>query len=115
MRRKSIFIHNFSQLSLMTESTRQELEWPVEAAPSLVMFLSDEPQFFSGDLGDSEAVLAWLRQFARPSTGEQEAGRNTSKTKFSKIYAQNVNFYYFFQIFTPGRRRWRAVVMRRRH
>ena len=85
MRRKSIFIHNFSQLSLVTESTRQELEWPVEAAPSLVMFLSDEPQFFSGDLGDSEAVLAWLRQFARPNTGEQEAGRNTSETKFSKI------------------------------
>ena len=47
----------------LIESTRAELEWPVEAAPSLVIFESDQPQFYSGDLGDTEAVLAWLRQF----------------------------------------------------
>ena len=45
----------------LIESTRAELEWPVEAAPSLVIFESDEPQFYAGDLGDTEAVLAWLR------------------------------------------------------
>ena len=52
----------------LIESTRQELEWPVEAAPSLVMFESDEPQFYSGDLGDNEAVLAWVRQFVRSNS-----------------------------------------------
>ena len=56
----------------LIESTRQELEWPGEAAPSLVMFESDEPQFYSGDLGDNEAVLAWIRQFVRSNSDISE-------------------------------------------
>ena len=52
----------------LIESTRAELEWPVEAAPSLVIFESDEPQFYGGDLGDTEAVLAWLRHSASKSS-----------------------------------------------
>jgi hypothetical protein len=39
------------------ESARQEQEWPVERAPTLVLFESEEPHFYGGDLGDSQALL----------------------------------------------------------
>ena len=55
----------------LIESTRQEIEWPVENTPSLVFFESEEPHFYSGDLADSEAVLAWVGQFVR-SRGEED-------------------------------------------
>ena len=58
----------------LIESTRAELEWPVEAAPSLVIFESDEPQFYSGDLGDTEAVLQKVPSEANPKVRNHGEG-----------------------------------------
>ena len=56
----------------LIESTRAELEWPVERTPRLVLFESEEPHFYPGDLADSEAVLAWLEEFVRSSRQEDQ-------------------------------------------
>ena len=60
----------------LIESTRQEIEWPVERTPRLVFFESEEPHFYPGDLKDSAAVLAWVNQFV--SSGAEEARETES-------------------------------------
>ena len=40
-----------------------QVEWPVEKAPTLVMFESEEPHFYQGDLSNSEEILTWMREF----------------------------------------------------
>jgi len=57
----------------LIESTRQEQEWPVESSPTLVMFESDQPHFYSGEMSDSEALLSWVKQFVKKTDAMDEA------------------------------------------
>ena len=52
-----------------------QVEWPVEKAPTLVMFESEEPHFYKGDLTNSEEILNWLKGFIEldPAHVEEEA------------------------------------------
>lgn len=57
----------------LIESKRQEVEWPIEKTPTLVLFESEEPHFFKGDLSDGESVVNWLQEFvSTPDPSLQE-------------------------------------------
>ena len=48
-------------MTTTTTTTRQEQEWPVEQTPQLVLFESEEPHFYRGELADTAAVLVRAR------------------------------------------------------
>ena len=64
----------------LIESTRQEMEWQIETSPSLVLFESDEPHFYHGDLSDSEALLTWIKQFVAEEQLEDESSGEIEAT-----------------------------------
>ena len=75
------------QLFLL-ESRRQEVEWAVEHSPALVLFESEEPHFYRGELADTEAVLAWLAQFTAGSEGSgsgEEGEENSGEEEDSVV------------------------------
>ena len=61
----------------------KELEWPVEQSPTLVLFESDEPHFYSGDLTDSEAVTAWVRNFVQSGKDDGDESSGDIDEEFS--------------------------------
>ena len=63
----------------LIESTRQEQEWPVEAAPTLVLFDSDEPHFYDGDLSDLEAVSQWVSKHTTTDNNDMEEASSDSE------------------------------------
>jgi len=52
------------------DSQRQEQEWAVESVPTLVLFESEEPHFYRGDLSDSAALLEWVGEFVTLGSGD---------------------------------------------
>ena len=47
----------------------------MEKTPTLVMFESEEPHFYQGDLANTEELLNWLKEFVEmdPAGAEEEA------------------------------------------